>query len=255
MRFKNKHEHNIKTLIVSGAAMLTVSFAMPVFGQDQPSDQSGVRGIATAMPVQEAEQINPLANFESPAVKDQIRTRPLLFFRQWANKPLPPVQTFFFLLFVTVLAGEIIPARLELARLSYARRFWKCLWAGFLGCLIFVALARALFLSEIGMPLAIGSLAVLQLLLLLGFAVSSTLIGEAILVRLRVDGALSNRKPWVLRQARAVTGTLILFAIVMIPGIGMLPRIGIRLIMLLCFLGMGALFRTRMGTKDVDTVI
>lgn len=192
--------------------------------------------------------------FQPESSQADLRRRPLLYFRNWANQPLPPVQSFFFLLFVTLLASELMPTRLERARRACASGYWKSLWYGVVACILLTASARALFTSEIGSPLGIVSLAALELFVLLGFAVSATLIGQTLLttMHLRQTTAAVGRA-WVGRLGAAFLGTLILSLIMMIPQIGPLPRIGIRLIMLLCFLGMGALFRTGMGTKEMGS--
>ncbi|MBI2810235.1 MAG: hypothetical protein HYX67_05340 [Candidatus Melainabacteria bacterium] len=163
--------------------------------------------------------------FQPDLSKEDLRRRPLLYFRMWANKPLPMVPSFLFLLFITVVASELMPA--------------------------FTTAARALFASEIGVPLAVLSLAVLEFFLLVGTTISVTLIGQTILSVLSPKRAPSAKRHWVKRLAAPLVGSLLLSLLLIIPPLGILPRVGIRLIMLLSFLGMGAWFRTGMGTKEM----
>lgn len=183
--------------------------------------------------------------------KDDLRRRPLLYFRIWANQPMPPVLSFLFLLFITVVASEIMPSRMEIARRYYANHYWRSFWTGIVASLLLTTLARALFVSEIGEPLAIGSLAVLQFFVLIGVAISSTLIGQTILSVVSPKRAPAVKQQWFARLAAPLVGSLLLALLLVIPPLGILPRIGIRLIMLLSFLGMGAWFRTGMGTKEL----
>ncbi|HEY9730444.1 MAG TPA: hypothetical protein V6C89_00940 [Drouetiella sp.] len=182
---------------------------------------------------------------------DDLRRRPLLYFRIWANKPLPPVLSFLFLLFITVVASELMPARMAVARRYCASHYWRSFWTGIVSCLLFTTLARALFVSEIGLPLAIGSMAVLQFFVLIGVTVSSTLIGQTILSIVGFKDTPAVKRQWFARLGAPLVGSLLLALLLVIPPLGVLPRIGIRLIMLLSFLGMGAWFRTEMGTKEL----
>ncbi len=183
--------------------------------------------------------------------KEDLRRRPLLYFRLWANKPLPLVPSFLFLFFITVVASEIMPARMEVARRYYANNYWRSLWSGILATLLFTTSARALFASEIGVPLAVVSLAALEFFILIGTTISTTLIGQTILSVLNPKRAPATTRHWAKRLAAPLVGSLLLSLLLIIPPLGILPRVGIRLIMLLSFLGMGAWFRTGMGTKEM----
>jgi hypothetical protein len=182
---------------------------------------------------------------------EQLQRRPLLYFRVWANKPLPPVKSFLFLVFITLVASELMPKRMAIARRAYATAYWKCLWHGIVACLLFLTAARALYFSEIGIPLALVDIGVLEFFLLIGFAVSSTLIGQTLLLMMRLKRTAASGTHWSERFVAPVLGCLVLSLLLIIPPLGILPRIGVRLIMLLCFLGMGAFFRTGMGTKEL----
>ncbi|MBS1955370.1 MAG: hypothetical protein JST89_14390 [Cyanobacteria bacterium SZAS-4] len=213
--------------------------------------------ISAATVPDESESGSPYAAFVSnlhPEMsKGDLRRRPLLYFRMWANKPLPLVPSFLFLFFITVVASEIMPARMYVARNYYVSHYWRSLWSGIVACLLFVTLARALFASEIGVPLAVVSLAALEFFVLIGASISTTLIGQNILSALspKRPPAPDTKRHWAKRLAAPLVGSLLLSLLLIIPPLGILPRVGIRLIMLLSFLGMGAFFRTGMGTKEM----
>lgn len=269
--FRSKFKHCRKGKIVSArvahsfAALLlcvfciatSVASAAPVQSTDEPgiaeSQQSSI--IAATVPEESEKAAFPhrlgFGRLDGEFSKEDLRRRPLLYFRMWANKPLPLVPSFLFLLFISLVASEVMPARMEVARQYYTNHYWKSLWSGLISCLLFTTLARALFASEIGVPLATVSLAALQFFVLIGVAISSTLIGQTILSVFGPKQSIAVKRPWFERLAAPLVGSLLMSLLLVIPPLGILPRIGIRLIMLLSFLGMGAWFRTEMGTKEL----
>ncbi|HEY9677194.1 MAG TPA: hypothetical protein V6C76_04270 [Drouetiella sp.] len=190
-------------------------------------------------------------NIAAEPSEEELHAHPALYFRVWANKPLPPVRTFFFLVFVSLVVAELLPLRMEKARAACSRNFWKCFWGGILGTFILCTLARGAYLSHIGMPLALLSLGLLQFLLLMGFSVSATLLGQTILTICGVKRSVGLDRPWIRRLGEPILGCFLLSLLLIIPPFGPLPRIGVRLILLLCFLGLGAWFRTGLGTKEI----
>lgn len=238
-----------------GSVAIAQENSTPVSISAQENSEPVSIGAATVPP--ETEEVSPYAalmpQFHPQMSKDDLRRRPLLYFRMWANKPLPLVPSFLFLFFITVVASEIMPARMDVARNYYVSNYWRSLWSGIVACLLFTTSARALFASEIGVPLAVVSLAALEFFVLIGTSISSTLIGQTILSVLspkRAPGPVTRRH-WAKRLAAPLVGSLLLSLLLIIPPLGILPRVGIRLIMLLSFLGMGAFFRTGMGTKEM----
>lgn len=228
-------------------------FCSPVPAQEHSAPVS----ISAATVPDEAEATSPFAGLmpqlHSELPKEDLRRRPLLYFRMWANKPLPLVPSFLFLFFITLVASELMPARMEVARSYYASHYWRSLWSGIVACLLFTTSARALFASDIGVPLAVVSLAALEFFVLIGASISTTLIGQTVLtvVNPKRAPAPATKRHWTKRLAAPLVGSLLLSLLLIIPPLGILPRVGIRLIMLLSFLGMGAFFRTGMGTKEM----
>ncbi|HEY9784067.1 MAG TPA: hypothetical protein V6D17_01610 [Candidatus Obscuribacterales bacterium] len=176
-------------------------------------------------------------------VKD-VRKRPMLYFRRWANKPLPPVATFLFVIFVNTLATALIRPRLDAAGAKVKEQFWKCLGSGILGLALFVISVKACFDAGVLAPLALVLLGVLQLGALTGMAVTSRLLGTSILAR-----ATSHRSDWRTNALVILIGSLLFTIVLLLPGIGGLPRIGARLAILMCLLGFGGLLRSRLGTS------
>lgn len=167
----------------------------------------------------------------------ELKERPLLYWRKWANKPLPVVPASIFLWFITLGASLLMPVRLSAARDACQETFWRSLAFGLLTTFIGLALARLLFISEIGVPLAVLILGCVELLFLLGFVIVATLIGERIARRF---GWLRAARPRVTSIIVCTIGVVILGCILAIPGVGRLPPLGVRLVTLLCALGIGA---------------
>jgi hypothetical protein len=128
--------------------------------------------------------------------------------------------------------------------------FWKSLLAGAFAVVAGAILARCLFVSQIGQPLAWLTLGALQLGLILGVAVSSKLIGDSVLARLGLAGKppLAAR-PWLERAIPLTVGTALVCLLLLIPGVASFPRIGIRLVMLVAFLGFGGVVRAAMAAR------
>ena len=110
--------------------------------------------------------------------------------------------------------------------------------------------ARCLFRSEIGFPLAALVLAVLELGLILGLSVSVALVGESVAAKLGLA-----RNPWLCARPRVngmlklTVGAVLICLLLLIPGLGGLPRIGTRLVVLVAFLGFGGIIRARLAHR------
>jgi len=175
-------------------------------------------------------------------------SRPVLYWRSWAANPPHLVPTFLFLLFVTVVLSELFRDRIVASGTAYSGfvSFCKTFGAGLMALIILLTFIRGLFSSQIGTPLAWALLAILQLSCLFGFAVSATVVGQSF-CNLPLAKKLVGSKRWR-RILVPLLGTLMISALMLIPKIGILSGIGIRLMLQLCILGLGACLRTRMGT-------
>lgn len=174
----------------------------------------------------------------------ELRARPFLYWRAWADKPLPVVPAFLFCLVTGLTAWALLPGTLGAAQDICRVSFWKSLLAGAFIVVAGAIFARCLFVSQIGQPLAWLTLGVLELGLILGIAVSSKLIGDSVLARLGLAVAPSLAdKPGLQRSSALTVGALLICLLLLIPGFAGFPRIGIRLVMLVAFLGFGGIVR------------
>ena len=174
-----------------------------------------------------------------------LRKQPFRYWRSWANRPLPVVPAFFFLFMTSTLAVALVPEMLTRAQASSTNSFWRSLLSGFLTAVIALVFARVLFISEIGNPLALVILALVELGLLMGLAALAWLIGESLLSRLRLSGvAMLSRDRLTGRLVQVALGVALISTLLLIPGLGNLPRVGIRLVLLVAALGLGGLVRS-----------
>lgn len=179
-----------------------------------------------------------LADFRSDR---DLRHRPLLAFRIWANQPKRYLPSFLFCLATSICAWALLPGRLSAARTTCARRFWRSMFIGVFVCLMTVLYARALFATGIGTPLAFLLLAALELGLLLGLSLIISVIGKAVFARITfMSPGLLDKRPIVKCAIELTTGAALIGCLLLIPGFFGLPRIGVRLVALLCGLGFGA---------------
>ncbi|HEY9714771.1 MAG TPA: hypothetical protein V6C72_14985 [Chroococcales cyanobacterium] len=184
--------------------------------------------------------------------REELARRPMLYWRWWSNQRPRPVLSFAILLIVSLIAVHFMPGNLAPAVQFCQSRFWRAMGSGILFSVLDLTVIRPLFITEICTPLAFLLLAVLQLLMLLGFAVVAHLLGNRVMVGLRLSKlAMFQERPGFSRSISVLCGTLILTLILLIPGIGHLPRLGARLVALLAILGMGALLRSRLGFKQL----
>jgi hypothetical protein len=180
--------------------------------------------------------------------EEDIQKRPFLHFRRAMNRPPQIgkccfVLTMFGLIVLLLRRSDVFQAK-DVCR----KKFFRSFLTGFITMLSLMLLARPLFLSEIGMPLGLAFIALLQLGLSLGLVVSTSLIGEWV-----ADLGAVNRIAWLVERpafqsiVHLVLGVLLVGAILLIPGIGHLPRIGTRIVVLIGIAGMGALMKSKFG--------
>jgi hypothetical protein len=173
-----------------------------------------------------------------------LMRRPLLAFRIWANRPKPFIPSFLFCLIVSSAAWAFMSKPLTSAGSFCRKRFWRSLFLGVFATIFAVFLARLLFLTQIGTPLAICLAGALQLGLLLGLSVVSSLLGEAVLTKFGQSESLAS-SPRAKRLLELAIGALIFALLLRIPGVFGLPRIGVRVVLLICQLGLGGLIYTK----------
>lgn len=181
-----------------------------------------------------------------------LRKRPIMYWREWANQPVYFGPCLTLALFVTIVGNFLLPDRLAAARSYCAASFWRSFLAGLITLGLCVGFARGMFDSRIGTPIGFTVIAFLELGLLAGISVSCSLIGERIFARLKIsDHPALVARPVLMRVLKYVAGSVVFALIMVMPGIGMLPRLGTRLAMLIALLGLGGIVRSKLGTRGV----
>ncbi len=201
-----------------------------------------------------------LARFEN----GDIRRRPMMYWRRFADRQLPPIRTFIFLLFFNTTICLAFRKRVEVASRCVSKSFWKSLFVGIIFVVLMATAARFCFDSALYTPCALLILGVVELLSLAGLAVSSRTVGLALMNKLGYttnspadltddDGAATAQKQSKLAYLAPVfVGTILFTLIALLPGLGPLPRLGTRFVMWFSLLGMGALVRTKLGRKELS---
>lgn len=195
-----------------------------------------------------------------------IRRRPMMYWRRFADRPVPPRGTFLFFIFFNSLICLAFKKRVEVASSCVRKSFWKSLFVGFIFVILMGIAARFCFDSALFTPAALLILGIGQLLVLAGLAVSSMTVGTAILNKLGVTTMSVSQTENADQPARSfveklkfnlhylapvIFSSVLVTLISLIPTLGFLPRMGTRFVMWFCVLGLGALIRTKLGRKPL----
>ena len=171
--------------------------------------------------------------------------RPMLQWYHWANKPRPFFKSLLFILLYSVVAWSMFPAWLQAAQATCRQKFWSSLGVGCLVVMVGVTLARIAVMTGLGAPLGLLVGGLLELALLCGLSVVSSMIGQSVGGLLRFCKLPFMDRPDVCRFAQLLLGALICALLLQIPGVGLLPKIGTRFVALLAVLGLGGIYRNR----------
>lgn len=228
------------------------------------SDNSEKFGISNSVEVSERPEVSDRWFFNTRIGQriagrlqsTDIRKRPMMYWRRFADRKPAPIATFAFLLFFNTTVCLVFRKRVKIASDCVRRSFWKSLGAGMIFVLVLGTAARLCFDSQLFTPLAIAILAAVQFLGVCGLAVSSRTVGEAILSKFSKKQTstmeTTQSHTALTHLAPVFLGTVVFALIVLIPGVGPLPRLGTRFLMWLGLLGLGALVRTKFGRKVLD---
>lgn len=250
---------------------LIVSFLLPMNAAFCQNDQNS--NVVESSPTSEQIEIPAVGDFPTP-IRDRLglrglraagapidpaladisaelmHRRPLLVWRTFAELPLPPIKTFLFLLFADLLICLAFRHRTQIASMRTRSNFWKSLGVGVIVLILGTTCSRLCSETFILRPLASVLLGLLQFFCLAGVAVSSRALGSSLLSKLRILKADTiTERPIRSLIASVLVGTLIISALAILPGLGSLPRLGARLLILFSMLGLGAIFSTRFGKK------
>ncbi len=185
--------------------------------------------------------------------KADTNRAPLMAFRRWAHERKPFFPTFLFCLFVGLVGVSFFPTSISNAEEACKKSFWRCLGRAFLVGTVLVISVRILNQLQITLPLSTVLLAVLQMGILAGLSVGISLIGDRLIIKTGFA-----KLPFMAEHPRLVTfmqiliGSLMIALIAQIPGIGRLPRIGIRIALLIAILGVGGLLKARQRSQIVS---
>jgi hypothetical protein len=184
---------------------------------------------------------------EGMQFEDAVRT-PFLYWRGWANQKLPFGRAFLAYFIILTCLQFILPRVIAQAQSGYRERWLRCFGIGILSITAATVVASVLARLALYMPLATVVMALAQIASLTGLAVASLSLGQSVRRILRLD-----------KQLKSVTfdglvslwiGLFLLSFLVLIPGIGPMPRLGNRLLLMISAVGAGAVLRSlRSGAR------
>lgn len=174
--------------------------------------------------------------------------RPMVQWYFWANQRKPFLPSVGFILFFSLISWSLLPTLHRRASQVCREKFWSTFLTGVLAVFALILLVRMAIGSLIGWSMGIVLIGLFQLLLMCGVAIVSSIIGQRICSLLKLDKLpLLKERPRSMRFTELLVGALVLSALLQIPGIGVLPRIGTRLVAMLAVLGLGGIFQTRLA--------
>jgi len=176
---------------------------------------------------------------------------PVLSYKYWSNEPKRFAPTLLFCLFTGLVGVAFFSRQVTVAQECCKTQFWRCFFKASLSGI--TLLISVIVLDRLGITGALATtlLAVLELVVVAGLSVGVSLIGERVLEKTglaRLEYFKSH--PRMTTFTKVFIGSLIIALIVQIPGLGRLPRIGIRIATLIAVLGAGGLLNTKFGTQS-----
>jgi hypothetical protein len=179
--------------------------------------------------------------------------RPFAHWVAWANKRQPARFALPFLFVMTLVSWTFLPRRMEIAETECTLHYWRSLGLGCVVALIALGVMRCILVTQIGWPLGILTVGAFQLSVILGGAIVDSIIGKSIFNLLKLDRRDFFAKHTFLRSSlQYLSGAVVLTALLQLGAPFGLPRMGTRLVLLLCMAGLGALFRSRKATGPVQ---
>lgn len=169
--------------------------------------------------------------------EDVVR-RPFLYWREWINQTLPWNRVLYVYFCATTALQIFFGKTLVNAKEYYERKWLRNLGVGLLFGIIGMTLVGSMARMGLYAPLATVLLAAIQFVSLMGLTIAASTIGGAVLRVTRIDQRL--KRPWLQNFIPLWMGIFILSFLVLIPGFGMLPRLGNRLLSLIAAAGTGA---------------
>lgn len=233
-----------------------VPLLKPYTGEYPPPELSGHPDAVVPSDVAHVSNILEESRQQRAQELHHLRARPLLYWRAFAERPLPPIRAAISLFFFNLLICFVFKRRVAVASACIRKSFWKSLGVGLIAVFLLASMTRICHETELLVPLGELSLGVLQFLCLCGLATSSRTLGHAALKKLKIAQPEDGAEPTVLQYLIwIVVGTLLVALVVLIPAIVLhnvwFPKLGTRVGMWLSMLGLGALVRTKLGRRDL----
>lgn len=187
-----------------------------------------------------------------PHTRMEHKVRPLMQWRRFADRRQRFVPAFLFLFGVSFLYWFIFPGTMQTSAEECKRNFWKSFGTGLLLAIIVLSLMRTAFLTQFGWPFGILLAGTVQAAVLAGLAVAIYDLGHAIILLSGVKNLpFFSSRPKLLRACDIFAGALLSALILQIPGAGVVPRVGTRLLSLFGLLGVGAICRVIKNRQSV----
>ena len=185
-----------------------------------------------------------MERFVNPRSKIERKFRPMMQWRRWADKRQRFFPALLFVFGISFLCWFIMPGTMQAAAEECKMTFWKSFGTGLLLATIVLSLMRSVFVSQFGWPFGIVLAGSSQAVMLAGLAVAIYNLGHAVILLSGLKNLLFfASRPKLLRACDIFAGAILAALILQIPGAGIAPRIGTRVLALFALLGVGAICR------------
>jgi hypothetical protein len=191
------------------------------------------------------------------AITTEVR-RPLIYFRQMANRRWKIGALFAFLFCIGAGLKLFLPRLTEAAASRCQTNFFASLSSAFIFSTMAIVIIRFSFLNDALSAMGLFTFGLLQLSFALGACFGVNALAQklyAITSNKVSKNADDLKKParTALYALCLITVVTILCLVSMIPGFGALPRVGNRMVMLIAALGLGGLVNLlAVGSKKIE---
>ncbi|MBS2005885.1 MAG: hypothetical protein JST01_02515 [Cyanobacteria bacterium SZAS TMP-1] len=236
-------------LVAVSVLILSLATAQGSRAQEAPVDAPPVEASTPFDEKFHAAALREQANHQPITVQGGVR-RPLMFFRQIANRKWNAGALFLYLVFISALLKIFLPA---LTARTIARCRSNCfisLSSAFIYSTILISLVRFAFKTDDLAPMGVFTIGLVQLSFALGACFGVNLLAQKLYEFLSRDREPASIYGRALLYGFCLTLVAGLMAgISLIPNLGRLPRIGNRVVTLVAALGLGGLVNLAAGAQ------
>ena len=170
--------------------------------------------------------------------------RPFASWTRWINNRVLFFPSASFILVASLLSWYFAPQLMDQAESESEKNYWRSLGTGLVAIVCSMMLIRSVLITLIGSPLAIILIGIMQLFLVLGISVITSMIGRSISFYAKVPSLswFATRRN-ALRLCELTIGSVVIALLLQLGSPGGLPRVGTRLALLVAILGTGAILR------------